>query len=94
MKLIGVSDQLRSSVALVIVVIGPAFSYFEFLFGGVIIDSYRQEIVAKVENHEVTLGNLKSENERLKNLTDSMEEILNCQKAKGNRYWEYQECFN
>lgn len=79
--------------ALTIVVIGFAFSYFEFFFGGVIIDVYRRDLGVRVDNHEVTLGGLKSENERLKSQFDLMEKILDCQKAKDKRYWEYQKCF-
>lgn len=79
--------------ALAIVVAGLAYSYFEFISSTTAKDSYERDIGVKVGNYDFILGNLKSENERLRSQVDSMEKIFGCQKAKDKRYWEYQKCF-
>ncbi|MDO8565820.1 MAG: hypothetical protein Q7S04_01370 [Candidatus Moranbacteria bacterium] len=71
-------------IALLIVVIGLAFGYVEYIYGGAILDSYRLDLGVKTESNSFSI-------QKLNNKVEILDSISTCQKYK--KYWNYDQCF-
>lgn len=74
-------------IAILVVVIGIAFGYWQFIYTASNNEDYRYGLMEQLKFQKIQINELNSSISEFK----KMQDILDCQ--KGKKYWQYEQCF-